>query len=85
MMSDWLSAMGTDGEAADPYKVIGMLRRKIRRRRDKRSAAYNLNVALHRTSQELQRVRRDFGELEGAFMRQHLRDAVEIERLKRGT
>lgn len=84
-MTEWLLAMNTDETPANPYKVISMLRRKIKRRPDRRirKLAYNLKVALRRRNLEIDRLRRDYGELERAFMRQHLRDVIEIERLKK--
>ena len=82
----FLNNMGTDQEPADPYKVISMLKRKVKRRPDQRAVTAlirSLHRAIRKRSIEVERLRRNYGSLEKALMRQHLRDSTEIERLKR--
>ncbi len=85
-MAEWLFAMSTDESPANSDKIISMLRRKIKRRLDRRKIAelvYSLQAAIRKRNCELTRLRHDYGQLEMAYMRQHLRDVIEIERLKK--
>ena len=81
----FLDQMSTDEAPATPDKVIAMLKRKVGRRLDKRRVTEwvgQLQTAIRSRNIELGRVRQNYERLEVAFMRQHLRDAMEIEHLK---